>query len=290
MSYARRLKNFMNAIYLYSIADNKSTQVTDGMSDARYPAFDKDGKFLYFTASTDSGPSLQSDIQSFTRPVSRSIYLLVLSKDEPSPLAPESDDEKEDKKPNEMKAEDAAKTTEDKGVAECEKKPEPGKAPAPPKPIIVKIDFDNISQRILALPMPPRHYVSLQVGNGVLFAVEAPSFTPNGFGEGPGPGLTVHRFDLKSRKSDVATSGVNTLEISLNGKKMLYRQAEKWYIAAPKPMAAPGAAPPPTPPAAASSGLLKTEGLEIRVDPKAAWSQMYREAWRIERDTGSERP
>ena len=37
LAYARRLKNFMSAIYLYSIADNKSTQVTDGMSDARYP-------------------------------------------------------------------------------------------------------------------------------------------------------------------------------------------------------------------------------------------------------------
>jgi tricorn protease len=94
MAYARRLRNFMSAVYLYSVADHKCTQVTDGMSDARYPVFDPDGRFLYFTASTDSGPSLQPDIQSFAQPVSRSVYVLVLSKAEGSPLAPESDDEK----------------------------------------------------------------------------------------------------------------------------------------------------------------------------------------------------
>ena len=287
MAYARRRKNFMNVIYLYSVTDNKSTAVTDGMSDARYPVFDKDGKFLYFTASTDSGPSLQPDIHSFTRPVSRSVYLLVLSKQDSSPLAPESDEEKEDKKPAaEKKAEDAAKTDEDKSSAEAEKKPDAGKAASAPKPVAVKIDFDNMSQRILALPLPARRYISLQVGKaGMLYAVEAPSFTPGGFGEAQGPGLTVHRFDLKSRKSDIAIGGVNAFEISMNGEKMLYRQADKWYIVAPKPMATGATAPPPpTPPAAASSGVLKTDGLEIKIDPKAAWRQMYREAWRIERD------
>src|SRR5581483_1310637 len=42
LAYARRQKNYLNAIYLYSVTGNKSTQVTDGMSDARYPVFDKD--------------------------------------------------------------------------------------------------------------------------------------------------------------------------------------------------------------------------------------------------------
>jgi tricorn protease len=249
VAYARRLENFMYAVYVYSIADGKSTQVTDGMSDARYPAFDKDGKFLYFTASTDSGPSLQWDVQSLVQPVSRSIYLLVLSKDEPSPLAPESDDEKGDKKP------------------------ESANPAAPPKPVAVKIDFDNISQRILALPMPPRRFVSLHVGKaGVLYAVEQPSFYTRNPLEDQGPPMTVHRFDLKSRKSDIPVDGVRTFEISLNGEKMLYGKDDKWYIA------------PATPPAASSAGALKTDGLEVRIDPRAAWRQMYREVWRIERD------
>ena len=51
------------------------------MSEAKNPVFDKDGKYLYFDASTDSGASMQPDIEGFSRPVSRSIYLMVLARD-----------------------------------------------------------------------------------------------------------------------------------------------------------------------------------------------------------------
>ena len=256
IAYARRIKNYMAAVHVFSVADGKATQVTDGMSDCRYPAFDKDGKYLYFTSSTDAGASLEPDIHSFSRPMSRSVYVAVLSKSQGSPLAPESDEEK------------------------AEKKEEPKKT----ADVTVEIDFDNISQRILALPLPPRRYVGLQTGKaGVLFAIEAPTVVP-GTQTGP-PELTVHRFDLKTRKSDVAIGGVRSFEISLNGEKMLYRQGDKWVIAAPKPMAT-GPGGPPTPPAAApaSDGTLKTGGIQVRVDPRLEWKQMYHEVWRVERD------
>ncbi len=106
LTYSKTLKSHMAAIYLYSLADAKSTQVTDGMSDAENPVFDKNGKYLYFTASTNSGVAMQPDIESFSRPVTASVYLLVLAKSEASPLAPESDDEKKKDKP---KKDDAKK-------------------------------------------------------------------------------------------------------------------------------------------------------------------------------------
>ena len=55
LAYSKVLPNDLSAIHLYSLADAKSTQVTDGMSDATNPVFDKNGKYLYFTASTNSG-------------------------------------------------------------------------------------------------------------------------------------------------------------------------------------------------------------------------------------------
>ncbi len=51
------MNNQLNAIFVYSLDSHKSTQVTDGMSDATSPAFDLNGKYLYFIASTDDGPS-----------------------------------------------------------------------------------------------------------------------------------------------------------------------------------------------------------------------------------------
>jgi tricorn protease len=130
LAYEKRLPSHLSAIFLYSIEDGKHTQLTDGMSDARHPVFDKDGKYLYFTASTDSGPSLEPDIHSFTRPVTRSVYVVVLAKDQPSPLAPESDEEKP---VDEKKAAD--KKEEERPDAAKEK---------PPEKVVVKVDFDNI--------------------------------------------------------------------------------------------------------------------------------------------------
>ena len=100
------LPNELSAIHLYSTVDGKSTQVTDGLSDATNPVFDKDGKYLFFTASTNSGESLGLDIHAVEATATSSIYLAVLDKTQPSPFAPESDEEKvADQKGDEAKPE-----------------------------------------------------------------------------------------------------------------------------------------------------------------------------------------
>jgi tricorn protease len=236
LAYAKTLRNRMTAIHLYSLAGGKTTQVTDGMSEARYPVFDKDGKYLYFAASTDAGPSMDIDVGSFFRPVSRSIYLVVLAKNQASPLAPESDEEKI-----------AAET---KSV----EKPD------------VRIDFDSIGQRILALPMPARRYEGLQVGKaGVLYAIEAAGQLPDAASK-----LTIHRHDLGKRKTDIAVDNVRSFRVAFNGGKMLYQQEDRWVIADTG--------------SDTTRQTLKTDNIEVRVDPRAEWKQMYHEAWRIERD------
>ncbi len=283
IAYQRRLRNYLSAIFVYSVADGKSTQITDGMSDARNPVFDKDGKYLYFSVSTDVGASLQPDIHAISGPSSRSIYLAVLDKTLPSPLAPESDEEKPaDEKTPEAAKTDAAKPEGAKG--------ENAKADAAKKDIVVKIDLENILQRIVALPLPPREYVDLQTGKpGMLFAVESPGFAP---GLPQGQGNTVHRYDLKTRKSDVAISGVRDFEIARNGEKILYRQGERWYIAPLKPMTPAGGGNGPAAPAGATAPgagpggptPLKTDEIEVRVNPREEWDHMYHEVWRWERD------
>ncbi|MFP5286335.1 MAG: protease, partial [Thermoanaerobaculia bacterium] len=96
IAYTKQLRNHLRAVFLYSLETGKARQLTDGLSDARYAAFDRGGKYLYFTASTDAGPtSGWLDLSSQQRPVSRSVYVAVLDKTLPSPLAPQSDEEKE---------------------------------------------------------------------------------------------------------------------------------------------------------------------------------------------------
>src|SRR5262249_39562802 len=147
----------------------------------------------YFTASTDVGPSLGAEMSGLYRPVTRSVYVVVLGKDLPSPLAPESDEEKAEQ--SSKKGEDAGKSSE--GTAEKEKEKEKK------EPVKVRIDLESIDQRILALPIPAQNYTGLLVGKaGTLFLLESPP-VPR-FDEpvaGP-PSVTLHRFDLEKRKTD----------------------------------------------------------------------------------------
>ena len=252
LAYSKSLKNHLGAVFVYNLAAGKPSQVTDGMSDARHPIWDRGGKYLYFSSSTDAGPTVQPDIQSMSRTSTNSLYLIVLAKADPSPFAPESDEEKaEAPKP------DAAKP------AAKETTPE------------VKIDFDNILQRVLAIPMPTRRFVGLQAGKaGTFFALEASAT--------PAAGLIVHRFDLKERRFDSPFTGVTGFQLAHHGEKALYRQGPNWYIAAVRPLPPRNA--PPMPPPSTPPTPLKTADLQQRIVPRDEWAQMYRDAWRIQRE------
>jgi len=166
---------------------HKSTQVTDGMSDAISPAFDLNGKYLYFIASTDDGPSNAGiDLSSLDRAQTSAPYVVVLAKDGASPIPPESDDEKikeekkdepkkpiaEDKKPDKPK-DDAKSTDKDK---EKEKAKQAGNEPPKDdkdKTVKVTVDLEGIGNRILSLPIPPRNYAGIGTGKaGVIYLFE----------------------------------------------------------------------------------------------------------------------
>ena len=111
IAYTRDLESQMHAIFLYSLAAHASQQITDGMSDAAHPVFDPNGKYLYFTASTNNGPSDAGiDLSSLDRATNSSVYVVVLSRSGASPVPPESDDENK-KKDDDAKKDDARRRT-----------------------------------------------------------------------------------------------------------------------------------------------------------------------------------
>jgi tricorn protease len=270
LGYTKQLENHLRAVFVYSLDDKKVMQVTDGMSDALYPNFDKSGKYLYFTASTDLGLSMGwLDMTSDAHPVTRAVYVAVLRKDLPSPITPESDDEKPAEKKDEKanSSADANKTSgEDQRDQDKSKDKDENKQKTEVK---VTIDFDNLSQRILALPIPEANYVAMSAGKeGILYLLED---TPVDFGSGP-PSFSVQRFDLKSRKTEKIADDVRAFSLSFNGEKMLYRQGDNWFITAADKAVKPG------------DGQLKMTDMEVYVDPRAEWKQMFHEVWRIQRD------
>lgn len=82
LAYSKNIANHLRAIFLYSVEQRAAHQVTDPTADAIAPAFDRDGKYLYFLASTDNAHSVDwFSMVSFDRPVRRSVYAALLSAD-----------------------------------------------------------------------------------------------------------------------------------------------------------------------------------------------------------------
>jgi tricorn protease len=253
LTYSKEVPSHMNVIMVYSLETGKATQVTDGLSDAKFPVFDKSGKYIFFTASTDVGLTPGwLDMSSLDRPVTRSVYVMVLRKDLPSPLAPESDEEK-------GKEEEKSDKKDEKKAEDEEKPKEPEK---------VGIDFDNISQRILALPIPAKNFGKIEAGKeGMLFILEAPQYRYSRL-----EGMTLHKFDLAERKFEKFLDNVNGFVLSSDGEKILYISGENWTIAPTAGKAEPG------------KGILRTSEMEVYIEPRVEWKQMYHEVWRLERD------
>jgi tricorn protease len=135
---------------------------------------------------------------------------------------------------------------------------------------VVSIDFDGISQRILALPVPAANYAGIEAGKtGEVFLLEQALIPPPD--EFP-PKLAIHRFRLEDREAEKLLEDVTAFDLSANGEKMLYKLEDKWMLAGTGSRG----------PEAAEE--LALEAMEVYVDPPAEWRQMYRETWRIERD------
>ncbi|QQS42226.1 MAG: PD40 domain-containing protein [Acidobacteriota bacterium] len=244
--YTKNLPSHLRAVFVYSLSDKKSYQVTDGLADSVSPAFDAGGKYIYFLASTDYGPSTGwLEMSSVDRPVRRSVYLAVLSADEPSPLLPESDEEP------------APKGSPDTAAKPKEGGDQGSKA--------TKIDLEGISKRVISLDLPPRNYNSLAAGPaGSFFFLEPPA---NG-----GGGARLHKYTVAARKAVPFIEGVSAYWVSGDGKKLLYRSGPRFGIVGTAAPAKPG------------DGALNVSEMEMRVDPKAEWANIYRETWRIQRE------
>ncbi len=251
ITYTKSLRNHLRAVFVYSLDTGKAQQLTDGLSDCRNAVFDGSGKYLYFTASTNYGPTASwLDMSAFDRTVTSSVYLAVLRKDLPSPLAPESDEEK----------------------VEAEKKPDAANAKKDDK-VEVKIDFEGIGQRILALPFASRNYSSLAAGKaGTLFAAEVIPASGAAAADQPGGNATLYKFDFAGRKPETLLERINSFSVSRDGSKVLFRRGQAWAIVPTAQAPRPG------------DGAISLAAMEIYVDPPAEWRQMFNEIWRIQRD------
>ena len=216
---------------------------------------------MYFLASTNYGPSTGwLEMSSIDRPVRRAIYLFVLSATEPSPLLPETGDEPTPAPRETPRAEPAPPPT-------------PPPVAATPKTVSVRIDLNGIGQRILAVNLPAGDYSSLSAGGTGSFYYTETIVSVSAAGP---PALRLQRYQLKERTAAPFLEGIRSYSLSADKKKLLYQMSAgggaSWGIVATDR------------PAKVGDGPLNVAQLEMRVDPRAEWEQIYRETWRIQRE------
>jgi tricorn protease len=286
LAYTVNTPAAIQSVRVYAIDQDKSFPITDGLSEVSQPVFDRSGKYLFFLASTDAGPVKDwFAMSSQDSQQTEAIYVAVLRNDLPSPIAKESDEEKAEpeKKADSDKKTEADKKADPEKKADAEKQPESdkkGDAPktdaagtgpdakkADAKPAVVKIDMDGLTYRILDLPIPVGDYSSLQAGtDGEVYYLR----TADGKS-------SLQRFDLKTRKTEAILPDVDDYVVSADAKKLLYRLKDAWSIVSLSKVREGRKIEP-------SEGRLAINAIEVKIDPREEWTEIFTEAWRINRD------
>lgn len=246
VAYAKDLPKRSTAIALYDVKNRRMQQVTSGYYSDYAPSFDPDGKYLYYLTNRHFSPDYSDFDNSFIYSNSAMLAAAPLTNSTKSPLAARNDavEIKEDEKP----AGDDSKKKKDKKSKEDDKK-EPAKE--------TKIDLQGFESRVVILPVDPGNYGSVTGTSGkVLFMKDNSSLV---------------YYDLKERKVEEIIGGVQGYQLSANGKKVLVMQRGKLAIINPSK-------------GQKAKDFLPVKDMQMELDPKDEWKQLYREAWRLERD------
>ncbi len=259
------------------------------------PAFDPAGRYLYFLSLRDFAPVYDSLTFDLGFPFGMRPHLVTLQADLPSPfqplprpLAEGLDDAADEEAPPESEGEggeaegDAGPPRPAGGPGDAGTGVDPAGGPAAeaaPEPL--RIDLEGIADRVLAFPVPEGLYGSIAALEGKVLYSTFPLESPVDTGaetEGPGGGA-LELFDLEGlEERNLVEAGVSDFQVSADLKTLVYRSGHGLRVIKA------GEKPPREGPPGRKSGWVDLGRLRVSVDPHAEWTQMLREAWRLQRD------
>jgi tricorn protease len=264
IAYSKSNAAGFNRLMLYGLEGAAPTAVTDGMTDDVWPAFDPEGKYLYFVSRRTVAPQYGAFELDFQFRATDKIYALSLRDTVPSPVAPKSDEESGATADAGDKGKDAAK---DKTAAKAGGDDATKKGAVEP----VRIQLDGLASRCAVLPIQPGRYSAITAFKGKLLYLSDDDANPEE--DTQAGNASIHVFDFEKRKDQTIISKVRGgYAASKDGGKVLYRSGETFGIVETSEGKKSG------------DGKIKTETLMALVEPRREWGQMFDEAWRLERD------
>jgi tricorn protease len=289
LAYTKLGDNQFSEIWVYSIPDKRAQKLTGGMTSDTEPVFDPKGRYLYFLSNRDFNLTFSSFEFNYLYTNPTRVYVGLLSADAPALFLPTSDEERAKTKeqpltpppnPAQQPPSQGGKPQTPPGAAasptpqqEAAASPTPAQSPAPNAPaegspgakpvpspagVTVKIDFAGFENRVRAIPGPNANYRHLSATNdGVLYV------------SGPG---RLALYNLEAKAEQPIIEGIGDYDLSADGKHIVFQARDQYGTA------------PVAPAQKADQGLLKLEGMTMRIEPRKEWAQEYNDAWRTMRD------
>ncbi len=250
LAYRRDMDTQSGAICLFDTKDGKTHQVTSGYYNDDMPSFDPDGKYLFFTTNRSFKPSYSDIDNSFVYANATQLAVATLTGETPSPLAPKND----------STAVDTKTAKDDKDKKDDTKKDKEKKAPAP-----TKITLDGFESRVEILPPKAGNFGLIRAVSGKVVFLRRPNT-----GSADEKSALMY-YDLEEREEKTIVEDVNVYEVSADGKRVLVGKKGDYAIVDLK----------------ADQKLDKkmpVDDMEVTVDPRAEWKQIFNDTWRFERD------
>lgn len=288
LAYSVSISLQVSVIKLWHAASGEITAVTRPVLRDIGPAFDPEGRYLYFLSYRHFDPVYDNLHFDLNFPRGMKPYLITLQADSPSPFVPRPPQNRaaaipdepeaaaemtlsaaEEEAPDTAAEAEAAASADAEGVTETDEMP---------------VDLDGIQDRILAFPVDEGRYGRIQGlrESKVLisyYPVESALGQPAAAPAPPAKG-TVLLYDLNEQKEEALIHGITDFACSRNAGFVIYRARNDLRVlkAGTKPDKEAGRAP------GRRSGWLDMDRVRVSIQPGLEWRQMFREAWRLQRD------
>ncbi len=240
LAYSDENESGMSIVWLYSLDQDKTVQVSDIFYNSYEPQFDSQGRYLYFVSDRAYNYTEGRFERSYTYNNMSQIFGLVLKADDPGPFKFTSDETavKEDESA-------AKKETESKESKENKKEKEAKKSTD------IKIDMEGLTGRIFELPAKAGNYFNLSSANGKLYFCSD----------------AMYEWDPEKKEVNKVADFTN-YEISHDGKFIIFRSDRNYYIEKLDAKVKP------------DKGALDLSDMKVLLNRQEEWKQIFREGWR----------
>ncbi len=248
ISWGRGAENRNSVIFIYDTRNDKKEQVTSDYYNNFSPAFDPQGKYLYVLTNRAMQPAYSDFDNTFIYDNSTLVAAISLKKDTPSPAEPENDN-----------ADEKAKETEEKGSSKDEEPKDTAKVKN------VEIEFSGLEKRLVLLPVDAGNYRNLSAAKDKIIFHDLTN------AQGNSDKKPVVYWDLKERELKTIVNNADNYLLSANNEKLLISDKQKLSIIEVKE-------------SQKVDKYVPLQEIEITVQPKVEWKQLFMDTWRFERD------